>query len=82
MRRAWPCVGHAHPGVDREAAVGKRQHRIEVELGDLGQVLGEEREAKEEVDERGLVGRRRASEAGDEPAGLAGADELFGVDGR
>ena len=34
---------------------------------------------QEEIDKCALVGRRRASEAGDEATGLAGVDELLRV---
>ena len=75
-------LGHTHPCVHRKATAGERQHRVEVELGDLRQVRGQQGEAQEEVDKRALIGRRRSSEAGDEPAGLAGANELVRRRGR
>ena len=55
-------------------------HGVEVELRELGEVVGELREPVQDVGERGRVGRRSASEAGDEPAGLAALDELVRVD--
>ena len=67
---------HAHAGVDHDAAIWERDDRVEVELGDLGQLLAEQREPQHEVDERGGVGGRRAPEPGDEPARLAAGDEL------
>ncbi len=71
--------GHTHPGVHGQAAIGERQHGVQVELHDLRQLLGQQRQAQEELDEHALVGRRCPSEAGDQPPGLAGADELPGV---
>ena len=65
---------HAHPGVHGETRVRQRQRRVEVELRDLGKVIGQQRETQEEVDERTLVRRGRSAEARDEAAGLAGAE--------
>ena len=67
-------------GVDRDGAIRKAENRVEVELGHRGQVLAERREPVDEVDERGRVGRLGAAEAADESPGLAGRDELLGVD--
>ena len=53
---------------------------IEVELGDLGIVLGQARQPVKQVGQGRDVRRRAAAEAGDEPAGLAAADELLRVD--
>ena len=48
------------------ARSGRPMHRVEVELRELGEVVGELREPVEDVGERGGVGRRRAAEARDE----------------
>src|SRR6188768_460653 len=85
-----PALGPSHrarapdadAGVDGDAAVGEREHGVQIELGDCGQILTEPREAQDEVDERGAIGRRGAAEAGDEAARLAAVDELLGVDVR
>ena len=37
-------------GVDGDAAVREREDGVEIELRDLGQVVGEEREAQQQVD--------------------------------
>ena len=68
------------PRVDDDGAVGQADHRVEVELGELGEVVGELREPVQHVGERGGVGGRGAAEPGDEPPGLARGDELVGVD--
>src|SRR5262249_36745192 len=67
--RAMAAVlfGDTHPGVDGEATVGQRQHRVQVQLRDLGKVVHQQRETQEEVDERRLVRRRSSSEPGHEP---------------
>ena len=62
--------------------VGQREHRVQVELGDSGEVLAEAREAQEEVDERGPSAAGAPRKPGDEAAGLAVVDELLGVDVR
>src|SRR5205085_700332 len=59
--------GRGRARVDRDAAVGEAHHRVQVELGDLRQVLGG-------------VGGRRAAIAADGPSGLAAENELLGVD--
>ena len=41
-----------NPGVDRNATVGKREYRVQVELGDRGQIAAEGGEPVDEVDER------------------------------
>src|SRR5581483_7501251 len=69
----------ADPGIDGDAPLLRRDHRVEIELLRLRQLLGEAGKPKDEVDERLRVGRRRAAKAGDEPACLAGVDELLGV---
>ena len=71
---------HADACVDGDAAVRHADHGVEVELGNLGQVLGEPREALDEVDEGGRVGGRRAAVAADEPPGLAAEDQLLRLD--
>ncbi len=43
-------------------------------------IVAQAREPADEIDERGHVGRRRAAEAVDEAASLAGRDQLLGVD--
>jgi hypothetical protein len=58
---------------------GKRQHRVEVELGDGGEVEAEARQPVDEIDKGREVRRRRAAESPDEDTGLPGRDELFGV---
>ena len=47
-------------------AGGECDHGVEIEFRDLGKFLREERKAEEQIDERRLVGRRGAAEAGDE----------------
>src|SRR6478672_9737777 len=67
-------------GVDYDAAGGERNHRIKVELGHLGQLLGEQRKPVQQVDQRRRIGCRCPAEAGDEPPGLALLDELVRID--
>ncbi len=57
---------HAHPGVDGDAPVGQRDHRVQVELGDLGPIVDEAAEPVQQVGERVAVGRRRLPVAVDE----------------
>src|SRR6266545_4474886 len=71
---------YAHAGIDDHAAVGSRDKRIDVELGDCRQLDGETREAVEDGCERVGVERRLAPEAVDEPARLSAHNELLGVD--
>ena len=60
----------AHSRVDDDASARPRDHRVEVELGHLGQVLAELREPVEEVGQCGRVGRRGSAVARDEEPGL------------
>src|SRR5690242_9426413 len=76
LRRGTP---QANTGVDCDAAAGEREHGVQVELGDLGDVLRQAREPVDEIDERADVRRRSAAEAADETAGLAAEDELLRV---
>src|SRR5215467_13808404 len=78
VRWAWSCSATR----TLASTVGQREHRVQVELHDLGQIVGQQRETQEKFDERRLVGRRGSSEPGHKPAGLAGADELVGIDVR
>ena len=64
------------------APSGRPIDGIEVELGELGEVVGELREPEEDVREGGRVGGGSAAEARDEPARLPRTDELVGVDVR
>src|SRR3954469_7733250 len=64
-----------HAGVDRHATAFEREHRIEVELGNLGHVLGQPCEPVDEIEQRSGVGRWRAAEAAHETTGLAPEDE-------
>ena len=68
--------------VDGDGAVGECEHRVQVELRHLGQVVGEACEPDEEVDEGVLVSRWCAAEPGDEPARLSRPDELACVERR
>ena len=53
--------------VDDDGPVGKADHGVEVELRELGEVVGELREPVEDVGERGGVGGGSTAEARDEP---------------
>ena len=69
--RAWRSgAAHADARVDRDAAIGKREHGIHVELGNLGQIVGETSEAKEEVRESTCVRGGTAAETTNEAPGL------------
>src|SRR5581483_10158143 len=50
--RRPPDGSDAHPRVDGDAAAGQPEHRVQVELGDLWQVIREPREAEHELDQR------------------------------
>ena len=50
-----------YASVHRDRALGSGEHRVQVELGDLGQVDRELREPVQEVSERLPVDRRRAA---------------------
>src|SRR5437660_1485344 len=50
------------------------------EFGDLRQLLTEEREAVEEIGQRGSVGRGGSAEAGGEPARFSCRDELVSIE--
>ena len=67
-------------GVDSDAAVRKGQHRVRVELGNSRVILADPRQAADEIDKRGHVGRRRTPEALDKLPGLAGRDQLLSID--
>ena len=69
-------------GVDDDGSVGKADHRVEVELGELREIVGEPGEPVEDVGKRGGICRWSTSEAGDEPARLARGDELVRIDIR
>ena len=68
--------------VDRDAARRTGQHRVQVELGDLGLVVGEPAEPVQDVGDRRAVGRRRTAPARDEAPRLAAGDQLVGIDVR
>ena len=72
-------LADAHACVDCDAAARQPEHGVEVELCDLGDVVGEAGEPKNQIDQRLRVGGRLPPEAGDELPGLAGKDELLGV---
>src|SRR3954468_20090480 len=59
-----------HAGVDRDATACEREHRIEVELGDLGHALAYACEPVDEIEQRSGVRRWSAAEAAHEPTGL------------
>src|SRR5215213_10009125 len=65
--------------VDGDATVRTDEDRVEIELGDLRQVVAELREAEDGVDDGLRVGRGLAAVAGDELRGLAGEHELASV---
>src|SRR5829696_5449654 len=56
--RAQPLLRPGNPdaGVHRDAAVGQRQYRVEVELGDRGMFVAEARQAEDQVGKRVRVG--------------------------
>jgi hypothetical protein len=66
--------------VDRTAARGGCDDRIEIELCDLREVESEEGQPVKERGKRIGVGRRSAAIATDEPARLAAMHELVGVE--
>ena len=72
----------ADAGVHHHGPSGKAEHGVEIELRELGEVVGELREPVQHVGERRRVGGRSTAEARDQPAGLACADELVRVDVR
>src|SRR3954452_15865165 len=78
LRRCRTLQTHAR--VDRNTTALEREHRIEVEFGDLGHVLGQSCEPVDEIEQRSGVGRWSAAEAAHEPTGLAAEDELLRVD--
>ena len=55
-----------------------REHRVQVELGDLREILRQLRDAQQQVGERRLV-ERRAAEAGDEPPEASARQHPLGV---
>src|SRR5580765_1952729 len=67
------------PGVDDNAPVRPPDHRIAVELCNLGEVLREPGEPEDDIRERWGVRRGRAAVAGDEPPRLAGRYECLGI---
>src|SRR5215207_4109644 len=81
-RRSRRGPPDANAGVDRNAAVRLRDHRVQVQLGDLGQILGEAGKPVEKADEGSHVGRRCSAEAAHKTSGLASENELFRVDVR
>jgi hypothetical protein len=50
------AAGQRHAGVEGDDAVGPGEERVDVELGDFGQIDGEAREPQQEVDDGGAVG--------------------------
>ncbi len=66
--------------VDGDAAGGETKDGVQVQLCDFRVLLGEARQTMDEVGQGRGVGGRAAAEALDEPAGLAAADQLVGVD--
>ena len=48
------------PRIDGDAAVLPGEHRVQVQLRDLRQLLAEEAQAKHELPQSGLIGRRGA----------------------
>ena len=83
MRRAAAVMAGADlSALERrtaERSLREREHRVEIRLRDLRQVVREPREALHEIGERRGVGRRRAAEAAHEAASLALGDKLLGV---
>ena len=70
MRLPWDGAPHTRTRVDDDAAVRACDHRIQVELGHLGQVVAEPGEPVDEIGQRGRVCRRGSAVARDEEAGL------------
>ena len=61
--------------------VGQREHRVEVELRDRGEAPRRARPSRwSTIGERRSIGRGRAAEARDEPAGLPAVTSSLGVD--
>src|SRR5712691_10898739 len=69
-----------HARVDRDAAGGRCDDRVEIELGKLGDVDREPGQPVDERDERSRLGRRGTAVTADEPACLAALYELVGVE--
>ena len=69
----------AHPGIDHDTAVGKREHRVQVYLGHSGMLLAEAREPVRQVDQGSFVGGG-ATKTSNETTRLPLSDELLGVD--
>ncbi len=73
--------GRAHdPDPRRDAAVQAGDHRVQVELGNLGEVFADPGEALKQIGERVLVRGRLAAGPSDEVARLPTGDELVRVD--
>src|SRR5688572_3308357 len=66
--------------VDGDAAFGKPEHRIEVQLCNRRDVLAESGQPVNEIDESRRVGGLSATKAAHEPTCLALSHELLGVD--
>src|SRR5206468_10433809 len=70
---------HTDAGVDGDTAGCAREHRIQVELRDLGEIFGEPCQAFDEIPKGSSVGGRCSAEAANEPAGLAAEHELTSI---
>ena len=68
-------AGHTDARVHGDGAVRADDDRVEVKLGDLGQVVGEPGDAEQHVTQRGDAGL--VLEHG--PGGPSGADQVVGV---
>ena len=73
----------ARRDVDDHAAIGQRQHLIEIELCDGREVLSEPGETMDDVGERLTIGRSRAPVAGDaRPGDAAPGDAVRDITSR
>lgn len=70
------------PGVDHVRAVRAGDHGVEVELGDLREVVGEPRYAHQDVLQRGDVDGGGTAVAEQQRGGADGADQRGGVGER
>ena len=86
LTRSWGSASAPlrPPGCARRRPRSRRggDHRVEVELGDLRQLLAEHRESVEEVDERGRVGGRGPRKPPTRRPALPPSDQLLRVDVR
>ena len=73
------CWSHPNPRIDDLRPMRSHHDRIQVQLGDLEQVLDHDADAEDHLDQRRYVGRFGSAVAGQQRIGLELADHLVRV---